>query len=146
MRPLHGLPPSAVLATVWSRANAVRAPKHGTLPFIGRDDQLSALRDKVARLRTENARLLRPLELTPQQARPRGPVQTGVFDGDPGPVHAGFPAAAKVAFAGLFAARPDVYAVRWENGRTGRVGWPGCPRCAAAGGRVFRLRSRNTGR
>ena len=27
-------------------------------------------------------------ELTPQQARPPGPVQTGVFDGQPGPAHA----------------------------------------------------------
>jgi hypothetical protein len=26
-------------------------------------------------------------------------------------------------FANLFAARPDVYAVRWENARTGRAGW-----------------------
>ena len=64
------------------------------------------------------------LELTPQQARPPGPVQTGVFDGEPGPVHAGSPAATKVAFfASLFAARPDAYAVRWENARTGRAGW-----------------------
>jgi superfamily II DNA or RNA helicase len=39
-------------------------------------------------------------------------------------VHAGSPAAAKVKFfAALFAARPDVYALRWENARTGRAGW-----------------------
>jgi superfamily II DNA or RNA helicase len=96
----------------------------GTLPFMGLDDELSALRDEVARLGEENARLLRVLELTPQQARPPGPVQTCVFDGKPGPVQAGSPAAAKVAFfASLFAARPDVYALRWENARTGRAGW-----------------------
>jgi hypothetical protein len=96
----------------------------GILPFTGLDDELSALRDEVVRLRAENARLQRLLELTPQQARPPGPVQTGVFDGEPGPVHASSPASAKVAFyASLFAARPDVYAVRWENARTGRVGW-----------------------
>src|SRR5215203_1354212 len=96
----------------------------GTLPLIGLDDELSALREDVNRLRAENARLLRLLELTPQQARPPGPVQTGVFDGQPGPAHAGSPAAAKVAFfAGLFAARTDVYALRWENARTGRGGW-----------------------
>jgi hypothetical protein len=94
------------------------------LPFVGLDDELSALSDEVARLRAENARLQRVLELTPQQARPPGPVQTGVFDGEPGLVHAGSPASAKVAFyASLFPARPDVYAVRWENARTGRAGW-----------------------
>jgi hypothetical protein len=47
-------------------------------------------------------------------------VRTGVFDGAPGPVHAGSPAAARVA---LFAARPDMYAQRWENARSGRAGW-----------------------
>ena len=82
------------------------------------------LRAQVARLRAENARLLRLLELTPQQARPPGPEQTAIFDDLPGPVHAGSPPAAKVAFfAALFAARPDVYAVRWENARSGRSGW-----------------------
>jgi hypothetical protein len=105
-------------------ATASRAADQATLPFIGLDDELSALRDEVAQLRAENARLLRLLELTPQQARPPGPVQTGVFDGRPGPVHASSPAAAKVAFfASLFTARPDAYAVRWENARTGRAGW-----------------------
>ncbi|WP_448619274.1 TOTE conflict system archaeo-eukaryotic primase domain-containing protein [Geodermatophilus sp. URMC 65] len=100
------------------------AADQGILPFTGLDDELSALRDEVVRLRAENARLQRLLELTPQQALPPGPVQTGVFDGEPGPVHAGSPASAKVAFyASLFAARPDVYAVRWENARTGRAGW-----------------------
>jgi hypothetical protein len=100
------------------------AADQGTLAFTGLDDELSALRDQVVRLRAENARLRRLLELTPQQARPPGPVQTDVFDGEPGPVHASSPASAKVAFyASLFAARPDVYAVRWENARTGRVGW-----------------------
>jgi hypothetical protein len=99
-------------------------PEQGTLPFVDLDDELSGLRDEVARLRAENARLLRLLELTPKEARPPGPVQTGVFDTAPGPVHAGSSAAAKVAFfAALFAGRPDVYAVRWENARSGRSGW-----------------------
>jgi hypothetical protein len=59
--------------------------EQGTLPFVDLDDELSGLRDEVARLRAENARLLRLLELTPKEARPPGPVQTGVFDAAPGP-------------------------------------------------------------
>lgn len=51
-------------------------------------------------------------------------MQTGVFDDEPGPVHTGSSALKKVAFfASLFAARADVYAVRWENASTGRKGW-----------------------
>ena len=99
-------------------------PSHDARSPAGLDDQLAVLRAQVARLRAENARLLRLLELTPQQARPPGPEQTAIFDGLPGPVDAGSPPAAKVAFfATLFAARPDVYAVRWENARSGRSGW-----------------------
>jgi hypothetical protein len=86
--------------------------------------ELAALRDEVSRLRAENARLLRLLELSPQQARPPAPAQTAIFDAEPGAVHAGSPPEAKVAFyAALFGARTDVYAQRWENTRTGRSGW-----------------------
>src|SRR3954447_9103208 len=124
MRRLCGLLPGVVLATVWSVPIPPGAADQGILPFTGLDDELSALRDEVVRLRAENAWLERLLELTPQQARPPGPVQTGVFDGEPAPVHAGSPASAKVAFyASLFVARPDVYGLRWENARTGRAGW-----------------------
>jgi hypothetical protein len=42
----------------------------GTLPLIGLDDELSALHEEISRLRVKNARLLRLLELTPEQARP----------------------------------------------------------------------------
>lgn len=88
------------------------------------DDELAALRDQVKQLRAENARLLRLLELTPQQARPPGPAQAGFFDTAPGAVHAGSTPAEKVAFFGaLFAARTDVYAIRWENARSGKSGW-----------------------
>jgi superfamily II DNA or RNA helicase len=87
-------------------------------------DELAGLRSQVALLRAENARLLRLLELTPRQAAPPGPVQTGFFEAPPGPVHAGSPPEVKVAFfAALFAARMDVYATRWENQRTGKAGW-----------------------
>ena len=87
-------------------------------------EELSGLRVELARLRAENARLLRLLELTPAQAAPAGPAQTGFFEAPPGPVHAGSPPAVKVAFFGaLFAARTNVYAVRWENARAGKAGW-----------------------
>jgi len=79
---------------------------------------------QIARLRSENARLLRLLDLTPSQARPPGPTQTGIFDGPPAMVDVSSSPGAKVAFfASLFAARTDVYALRWENARTGRSGW-----------------------
>ncbi|NMM24603.1 MAG: DEAD/DEAH box helicase family protein [Phycicoccus sp.] len=88
------------------------------------DGELAGLRDQIARLRSENARLLRLLELTPVQARPPGPTQTGIFDGAPAMVDVSSSPGAKVAFfASLFAARTDVYALRWENNRTGRSGW-----------------------
>ena len=88
------------------------------------DIEMAGLRDQLVRLRSENARLLRLLELTPAQARQPGPTQTGIFDGPPGVVDASSSPGAKVAFfASMFAARSDVYAVRWENARTGRSGW-----------------------
>ena len=62
--------------------------------------------------------------MTPEQARPPGPAQTGLFDAAPGVVDAGSPPVMKVAFFGaLFAARTDAYAVRWDNVRAGKSGW-----------------------
>lgn len=85
---------------------------------------LAALTAELMSLRAENARLLRLLKLTQREAAPPGPVQAGFFDAPPGPVHAGSPPKVKVAFFGaLFAARTDIYAVRWENTRTGQKGW-----------------------
>jgi superfamily II DNA or RNA helicase len=83
-----------------------------------------AVAAELRRLRAENARLLRLLELTPREAAPPGPAQAGFFEAPPGPVHANSPPEEKVAFFGaLFAARTDVYAVRYDNRRTGRTGW-----------------------
>ena len=85
---------------------------------------MAALTAELASLRAENARLLRLLKLTRREAAPPGPAQAGFFEAPPGAVHVGSPPEVKVAFFGaLFAARPDLYAVRWENARTGQKGW-----------------------
>jgi hypothetical protein len=69
---------------------------------------LAGLRTLTARLRAENARLLRLLELTPKQAAPPGPAQTGFFEAHPGPVDQRSVPEVKVDFvAALFAARTD---------------------------------------
>jgi len=79
---------------------------------------------ELARLRAENARLLRMLELSPRQAEPPSPAQAGFFEAPPGPVHKDSPNDAKVAFfRALFAARADIYATRIENSRSGWKGW-----------------------
>jgi len=84
----------------------------------------AAVAAELGRLRAENARLLRLLRLTPTEAAPPGPAQAGYFEAPPGPVHADSTPEAKVAFFGaLFAARTDIYAVRYENRRAGRAGW-----------------------
>ncbi len=84
----------------------------------------AAVAGELARLRAENARLLRLLSLTRREAAPPVPAQAGFFEAPPGTVHAGSPPEAKVAFFGaLFAARTDIYAVRWDNPRTGQKGW-----------------------
>jgi hypothetical protein len=79
---------------------------------------------ELAELRAENARLLRLLKLTRAEAAPPRAAQAGFFEAPPGPVHGGSPAEMKVAlFGALFAARTDIYAVRWENARSGKAGW-----------------------
>jgi len=91
---------------------------------VGVTDIPAAIEAELARLRAENVRLLRLLELTPQQAAPPGPAQAAYFEAPPGMVHDGSPPDAKVAFyAALFAARTDVYAARFDNLRTGKGGW-----------------------
>lgn len=84
----------------------------------------TAVEAELARLRAENARLLRLLKMTPEQAAPPGPRQAAFFEAPPGSVHDGSPPEVKVAFFGaLFAARTDVYAIRYDNPRTQRGGW-----------------------
>ncbi len=92
--------------------------------MAGLAEELAGLRALTARLHAENARLLRLLKLTPEQAEPPGPVQTGFFEARPGPVDRASTPETKVDFFGaLFAARRDIYATRWENPRTGKAGW-----------------------
>jgi superfamily II DNA or RNA helicase len=87
-------------------------------------DISSDLEAELARLRAENTRLLKLLRLTPQQAAPPGPAQAAYFEVPPGFVHHRSAEDAKVAFFGaLFAARTDVYAIRFDNQRTGKSGW-----------------------
>jgi hypothetical protein len=87
-------------------------------------DISSDLEAELARLRAENARLLKLLRLTPQQAAPPGPAQAAYFEVPPGSVHHRSAEDAKVAFfSALFAARTDVYAIRFDNQRTGKSGW-----------------------
>jgi superfamily II DNA or RNA helicase len=97
---------------------------HQPAKDAGLAEELAGLRALTAQLRAENARLLRLLELTPRQAAPPGPVQTGFFEAHPGPVdRQSFPEVKVDFFAALFAARTDIYATRWENVRAGKAGW-----------------------
>ena len=83
-----------------------------------------AVDSELMRLRAENARLLRLLKLTREQAAPPGPAQAAYFEASPGAVDDGSAPQEKVAFyAALFAARTDVYATRFDNPRTGKCGW-----------------------
>jgi hypothetical protein len=85
--------------------------------------ELAGPRALVEELRAGNAQLLRLLKLSPTEARVPGPAQSGWFESAPGPVHARSSAPEKVAFFGaLFEAGTDVYALRWENRRTGDAG------------------------
>lgn len=110
---------SRIRSTVCGVDNGLRSAKAARLA-----EEVASLRTLTAHLQAENARLLRLLELTPKQAAPPGPVQTAFFDTPPVLVDRQSPPEVKVDFFGeLFAARTDIYAVRWENARTGKAGW-----------------------
>lgn len=83
------------------------------------DDELIQLRREVERVRAENARLSRLLDLRGQDTAP-SPEQLAATR----PVTMSSPAGDKLAlYADLFRARTDIYAVRWENNKTGASGW-----------------------
>jgi hypothetical protein len=106
-------------------------------------EEVASLRALTARLQAENARLLRLLELTPKQAAPPGPVQTGFFEARPGPVDRQSATEVKVDFFGaLFAARTDI---SQRDGRTRAPAGPvGCRRCVAGGARACGTRTGST--
>ena len=80
--------------------------------------------EELENLRRENARLRKLLTLTDAEAALARGTQVAWFDKAPGPVNASSAPQAKVAFyAALFGAREDLYAVRWENTRSGKSGW-----------------------
>jgi hypothetical protein len=96
-------------------------------------DVPSAVEAELARLRAENARLLKLLRLTSQQAAPPGPAQTAYFEAPPGLVHHRSPEGDKLAFFGaLFAARTDVYAVPRKLPYTPSADTAGPVKCGGA--------------
>jgi hypothetical protein len=82
-----------------------------------------AVAAELARLRAENARLLKMLELSPRQAAPPGPARAGFFDAPPGPVLRTRPMTRRWRSSGRCSRRADIYATRIENTRSGWKGW-----------------------
>ncbi|MBB3100206.1 hypothetical protein FHR83_007926 [Actinoplanes campanulatus] len=86
------------------------------------DDEVARLRRELERLRTENHRLSRLLDLRGQDTTP-APEQLAAI-ATPGPVTKASPVREKLAFyVNLFRGRRDAYAKRWENDRLGTAGW-----------------------
>jgi superfamily II DNA or RNA helicase len=87
------------------------------------DGDLARLRGELERLRAENVRLSRLLDLRGQDTTP-APEQLADAGPVPGLVTMASPVGDKLAlYGGLFRARTDVYAMRWDNTRTGTSGW-----------------------
>jgi hypothetical protein len=90
---------------------------------VGAVDEFAGLRREVERLRAENARLSRLLDLRGQDTTP-APEQLAAPVTAPGLVTMASSVRDKLAlFNSRFQGRADVYAVRWENARTGAAGW-----------------------
>jgi len=87
------------------------------------DGDVVRLRRELERLRTENVRLSRLLELRGQDTAP-APEQLSAALTPPGLVTKTSPVADKLAlFADRFRSRSDIHAVRKENRRTGASWW-----------------------
>lgn len=75
-------------------------------------------------LRRENTRLRKLLRLTDAELAPTAGTQGAWFERAPGSVDTSSAPQSKIAFyAALFRARRDVYAITWENARSGKSGW-----------------------
>jgi hypothetical protein len=89
------------------------------LAEVAADAEIMRLRREVDRLRVENGRLARLLDLQGQDTTP-APEQLAAAVAAPGLVTMASSVEDKLAlYADLFRARTDVYAVRWENARSG---------------------------
>ncbi len=83
------------------------------------EDELIQGRRELERIRAENVRLARLLDLRGQDTAP-APEQLAAAR----PVTMSSSTTDKLAlYSDLFRARTDVYALRWENKRTGANGW-----------------------
>jgi hypothetical protein len=97
-------------------------------PAVGAMDvvvegELPRLRRELERLRAENARLARLVDLRGHDTAP-APEQLSAAVAPPGLVVMSSPVEDKLAlYTDRFRARADVYAVRWDNARTGVSGW-----------------------
>jgi superfamily II DNA or RNA helicase len=83
--------------------------------------ELDRLRRELDRLRAENVRLTRQLDIQGRDTAP-APEQLAV----PAPTLVTMESSAQdklALYMDRFRARTDVYAVRWENARTGQAGW-----------------------
>lgn len=105
-------------------------------------DRLTAMEAELAALRAENARLRGLLGFDDRAAGNETAWSPTLFASDttdgrpPAGVDRDAPPEAKIAlFRSLFAGRDDVYALRWENERTGKSGWSPAVRGGWAGSR-----------
>ncbi len=89
---------------------------------VAPNTELAQLRRELGRLRTENARLARLLELHGQDTTPA--AEQMAFPVAPGMVTMASPVEDKLSlYADRFCARTDAYALFWENLRAGTCGW-----------------------
>ena len=89
---------------------------------VAPDNEQAQLRSELDRLRTENARLTRLLELRGQDTSPA--AEQMALPTAPEMVTMASPVEDKLAlYADRFCARTDAYALFWENHRAGTSGW-----------------------